>query len=236
MRLTAKNIRAELRQLADANIAHHSQRFFKTGEGGYGEGDKFLGIRVPLLRAQARKYRALPLTEILSVLKSPWHEERLLALLILVDRYTRGDARERDRIYARYLRHTKYINNWDLVDSSASYILGAHLMQRDKQPLYRMARSRNLWQRRIAIMSTFYMIKNNTYDDALAIALILKNDREDLIHKAVGWMLREIGNRHRATEERFLQQHYQTMPRTMLRYAIEKFPQRKRRAYLQGAM
>ena len=233
---TAKNLHAELRKLADTDIARHARRFFKTGQGEYGEGDRFLGIRVPQLRGLARKYRATPITQILCVLKSPWHEERLLALLMLVDRYTRGDERERTRICALYLRHTKYINNWDLVDSSAPYILGAHLMLRDKQPLYRMARSKDLWQRRIAIMSTFHMVKNNAYDDTLGIALILINDREDLIHKTVGWMLREIGKRQRATEEGFLLQHYQTMPRTMLRYAIEKFPQRKRKAYLQGAM
>ncbi len=234
MPLTANDIHKVLAPLANKGQAQHAQRFFKTGRDEYGEGDRFLGIRVPLLRRLVGRFRGVTLAENLSLLKSIWHEERLLALLMLVDRYSRGD--ERDRVYALYLRHTKYINNWDLVDSSASYIVGAHLMQRDKQPLYRLARSRNLWQRRIAIMSTFYMIKNHVYDDALAIALLLKNDREDLIHKAVGWMLREIGNRHRATEEKFLQQHYQTMPRTMLRYAIEKFPERKRKAYLQGVM
>ena len=236
MPLTVKDIRKALAPLASKQQAQRALRFFKTGRGEYGEGDRFLGIRVPLLRRLAVRFRDAALAEILSLLESPWHEERLLALLMLVDRYTRGDAREHARLYALYLRHTKYINNWDLVDSSASYIVGAHLMLRDKQPLYRMARSRNLWQRRIAIMSTFYMIKNNAYDDALAIALILKNDREDLIHKAVGWMLREIGKRHRVTEERFLQRHYQSMPRTMLRYAIEKFPEKKRKAYLHGLM
>ncbi len=234
MPLTASAIRKALAPLANAGQAQHAQRFFKTGRGEYAEGDRFLGIRVPVLRRLVGGLRGVALSQILPLLKSVWHEERLLALLMLVDRYRRGDARERARIYALYLRHTKYINNWDLVDSSASYILGAHLALRDKQPLYRMARSKNLWQRRIAIMSTFYMIKNNAYDDTLAIALILKNDREDLIHKAVGWMLREIGNRRRAIEEKFLRQHYKTMPRTMLRYAIEKFPQSKRKTYLQG--
>jgi 3-methyladenine DNA glycosylase AlkD len=236
MPLTAKDIHKALARLADKGRAQSARRFFKTGHGEYGEADRFLGIRVPPLRRLVGRLRGVTLTENIALLKSTWHEERLLALLMLVDRYTRGDARERDRIYSLYLRHTKYINNWDLVDSSASYILGVHLMLRDKQPLYRMAKSKNLWQRRIAILSTFYMIKNNAYDAALAIALILKNDREDLIHKAVGWMLREIGKRHRVTEERFLKQHYKTMPRTMLRYAIEKFPERKRKAYLQGAM
>ncbi len=153
---------------------------------------------------------------------------------MLVDRYTAGDTRQRARLYTFYLRHIKYINNWDLVDNSASHIVGAHLADKDKQPLYRMAKSKNLWQRRIAIIATFYMIKRHAYDDALGIALILKNDREDLIHKAVGWMLREIGNRHLATEERFLKKHYMTMPRTMLRYAIEKFPEKARKAYLNG--
>lgn len=236
MSLTAKDIHRALTSLADKGQAQQALRFFKSGRGEYAEGDRFLGIRVPLLRRMMGKFRDISLTQNLSLLKSPWHEERLLALLLLVDRYTRGDGQVRARVYTAYLRHTKYINNWDLVDSSASYIVGAHLVDKDKQPLYRMAKSKNLWQRRIAIIATFHMIKNRTYDDALGIALILKNDREDLIHKAVGWMLREIGKRHRATEERFLQQHYQTMPRTMLRYAIEKFPERKRKAYLQGAM
>jgi 3-methyladenine DNA glycosylase AlkD len=234
MPLTAKDIHKALAPLASKSQAQHAQRFFKTGRGEYAEGDRFLGIRVPQLRRLVGRFRGIALAEILALLKSPWHEERLLALLMLVDRYTRGDAGERARIYNLYRRHTKYINNWDLVDSSAPYILGAHLMPRDKQPLYRMARSKNLWQRRIAVLATFYMIKHKACDDALAIALILKDDREDLIHKAVGWMLREIGKRHPACAERFLQQHHKTMPRTMLRYAIERLPQRKRKVYLQG--
>lgn len=229
---TAKDIRQILARLASKERAQKALRFFKSGRGEYAHGDRFLGISVPPLRRLVTRLRDVSMAQIASLLASSWHEERLLALLMLVDRYTYGDTRQRTRVYALYLRHLKYINNWDLVDSSASYIVGAHLADKDKQPLYRLAKSKNLWRRRIAIIATFYMIKQRSYDDALAISLVLKHDQHDLIHKAVGWMLREIGKRDRAVEDRFLKKHYQTMPRTMLRYAIEHFPEKKRKAYL----
>jgi len=236
-RETAATIRARLRPLADPRIAGHAQRFFKTGPGDYGHGDRFLGIRVPVLRKLARELRAAPLAAALVLLRSPFHEERLVALFILVDRYGRGTAAERQRIYEGYLKHVpKHVNNWDLVDSSAHYIVGAQLADRDRGVLYELARSPHLWSRRVAIIATFWFIKRGSFDDTLAIAELLLDDREDLIHKATGWMLREVGNRDRAVAERFLRRHCRRMPRTMLRYAIEKLPERTRRAYLAGTV
>lgn len=221
--------------LGDRDIAAHSQRFFKTGPGEYGQGDKFLGIRVPAIRKCVKEYRAISLPDTVELLKSPYHEARLLGLLILVAKYsrTREDA-EREAIYRSYLKHTEFINNWDLVDSSAEHIVGAYLFSRDRRPLYRLARSKSLWERRIAIMSTFHFVKRGDFSDTLAITELLVNDREDLIHKAAGWMLREVGNRDLNVEERFLTKHYNQMPRTMLRYAIEKLPEPDRQAYLRG--
>jgi len=232
--MALQDIRKRLRGLADSVIAEHSQRFFKTGKGEYGEGDKFLGIRVPVLRKQAKQCQNLSLNEIKDLLQSSFHEERLGALFMLVARFSRGNSEEKTVIFELYLKHTKYINNWDLVDSSAHHIVGAYLEKRDKQPIYKLAQSDNLWERRIAMLSTFHQIKKNDFDDALKIATILKNDREDLIHKAVGWMLREIGKRNISVEKAFLKEHYKEMPRTMLRYAIEKFPEPDRKNYLAG--
>jgi 3-methyladenine DNA glycosylase AlkD len=232
--MTGLEISQILRDLADPQIAARSQRFFKMGEGEYGAGDKFLGIRVPILRAQAKFLAAAPLSEIAILLASPFHEERLCALFILVKKFEKGDESVRKSIYQLYLDRTQYINNWDLVDSSAYQIVGAYLEDKDKQPLYDLAVSTNLWERRIAIMSTFHQIRDRKFEDALAISLLLKNDREDLIHKAVGWMLREIGNRNFEVETTFLNEYYRDMPRTMLRYAIEKFPEPERKQYLRG--
>jgi 3-methyladenine DNA glycosylase AlkD len=234
--MTSPEISKILRELADPTIAEHSQRFFKTGEGEYGAGDQFLGIRVPVLRSQAKKFTATSLGEIQDLLASPFHEERLCALFLLVNKFATGDSTEKTSIYTLYLDRTKYINNWDLVDSSADRIVGAYLEDKDKQPIYNLAISLNLWERRIAIISTFHLIRNRNFDDALAISSLLKNDREDLIHKAVGWMLREIGKRNPAVEKTFLKEHYKDMPRTMLRYAIEKFPEPERKQYLHGAI
>ena len=234
MELTATEIRKELKKLASIKAARLALRFFKTGIGQYGEGDRFLGITVPTLRMVARKYRATPLVQILPLLRSRFHEERLLALLLLVQKSTVGTEEEKSKIYRLYLANTKYVNNWDLVDASAAVIVGAYLADKDKQPIYSLARSNSMWERRISIIATFHMIRNSDFRDALAISFILKNDKEDLIHKAVGWMLREVGKRCLPAEEKFLKQHSQHMPRTMLRYAIEKFPQKKRRAYLAG--
>lgn len=230
--MTAKQIHIVLARLGDPDIAAHSKRFFKSGKGEYGEGDRFLGIRVPVLRRKAKEFKNTPLPEILRVLTSTFHEERLLALFMLVNKFSKGLPHERKEIYELYLKNTKYINNWDLVDSSAGYIVGAYLADKDKQPIYRMADSINLWERRIAIMSTFPMIRANDFTTTLNVSQVLLKDEEDLIHKSVGWMLREIGKRNLSVEEAFLKKHYKGMPRTMLRYAIEKFPNKERKRYL----
>lgn len=226
----------ELRKLADKERACHSQRYFKTGPGEYGEGDIFIGIRVPELRKLARQYRELQRADISALLKSRIHEKRLLALLILVNQFEKGDDQLRENIYNFYLQNTRYINNWDLVDSSAHKIVGVWLFKRDKSILKKLAKSASLWERRIAILSCFYFIDQGQYSMAMQIARQLLKDDEDLIHKAVGWMLREIGKRDRTVEEAFLHQHYKSMPRTMLRYAIERFPEKKRKAYLNGSI
>ncbi len=237
VRVSAAAIRARLRGLANRTIAAHSAHFFKSRPGEYGAGDRFLGVRVPDLRRVAREFRAAPLGVALALLRSPLHEERLLALVLLVERFERGDESERARIYAQFRKHTpRYVNNWDLVDSAAYQIVGAYLEPRDRGPLYELARSPSLWERRVAIVATFGYIKKAAFDDTLALSTILLGDREDLIHKAAGWMLREVGNRDRAVLERFLREHYAAMPRTMLRYAIEKLPERRRLAHLRGTM
>jgi 3-methyladenine DNA glycosylase AlkD len=228
------NIQNELRRLSNKEIAEHSQRFFKTGKGQYGEGDIFLGIRVPVLRKTAKKYQGISIDESAQLLKSKFHEQRLLALLMLVAIFKKAGKENRKAIYNLYLENTRFINNWDLVDSSAEHIVGAYLRQVDKKPIYRLAKSRILWERRISIMSTFHFIKYNEYVDSLRISKVLLHDKEDLIHKAVGWMLREIGKRDLETEEEFLREYYKQMPRTMLRYSIEKFPEPKRQRYLKG--
>jgi len=230
------NIRTELRKRADESDAIALRRFFKTGPGEYGEGDRFLGVRVPAIRRVAGKYRDLSLADTLILLQSAMHEERLLALIILTEKYRRGSPEEQGKIYEIYLDNTRYINNWDLVDTSAERVVGAHLRKRSRKPLYVLAGSKNLWERRIAIMSTFHFIKTDDFGETLKIAKILLSDPEDLIHKAVGWMLREIGKRDRNIEECFLRKHYQYMPRTMLRYAIEKFPEILRQQYLSGTI
>jgi 3-methyladenine DNA glycosylase AlkD len=229
-----QELQRHLRNIGDQSSAQNSQRFFKTGKGEYGEGDIFLGIRVPLLRKLVRQYRGLSILEASELLKSKFHEERLLSLLLLVAIFSKAAEGDRQVIYNLYMKSTQYINNWDLVDSSAEHIVGVYLRNREKKPLYKLARSKSLWERRISIMSTFHFIKNHEFDDALKISEILRLDNEDLIHKAVGWMLREIGKRDINTEERFLKKHYKSMPRTMLRYAIEKFEEEKRLAYLKG--
>ena len=211
-----------------------SQRFFKTGPGQYGEGDVFIGIKVPVLRKLAKEYFDLSLKDIKTILRSKYHEQRLLSLLVLVGQFAQGDQNKKKSIYQLYLENTEFINNWDLVDTSAHYIVGPYLMDKSRAVLYELAQSESLWERRIAIMSTFHYIKNDDFTDTLKIARILLYDPEDLIHKAVGWMLREIGKRHLQSEEIFLKNHYRDMPRTMLRYAIEKFPEPKRKRYLKG--
>jgi 3-methyladenine DNA glycosylase AlkD len=228
--VNARGIERRLRALGDPTRAKHSLRFFRTGPGEYGEGDRFLGLTVPQIRALAREHKTCELGTLEQLLQSPWHEARLLALVILVEQCKRGDAALRDAIRALYLRNTHRINNWDLVDCSAAHIVGAG----DRALLERLARSPSLWERRMAIIATFEAIRRNVFDDALRIAAMLVGDAHDLIHKATGWMLREVGRRDRAAEERFLRKYAARMPRTMLRYAIERFPQRLRRQYLAG--
>ena len=227
-------IRRSLRRLADTNTALVLQRFFKTGPGEYGEGDVFVGIKVPILRKLAAEFEEESLQTLRILLKSKIHEERMLALMILVRRFARENDQGRRQIYKLYLAHSRLINNWDLVDGSAPYIVGAFLWSRNRQPLYVLAKSPSLWERRIAILSTFHFIRQNDFGDALRISKLLLGDEHDLIHKAVGWMLREIGKRDRTIGETFLKMHYREMPRTMLRYAIERFPEARRRKYLLG--
>lgn len=231
---TLKGIRSALAELADVDRAKNLRWFFKTGPGEYGEGDRFIGIRVPDLRKLSKLHVDAPAPVVAGLLKSPVHEERLLALLILVAQYSRGDEKEKDRVYANYLKNTRYVNNWDLVDLTAPRIVGEHLLNRDKAALYILSRSASRWERRISIIATLAFIKRAEYDHALGIAKVLRDDQEDLIHKAVGWVLREIGKKDLKVEEEFLKIHYRTMPRTMLRYAIERFPEPKRQKYLKG--
>ncbi len=232
------DVRRDLAESGDTDIAQHSQRFFKTGPGEYGEGDVFRGIRVPVLRKLARQYQSLSLPDASKLLRSKFHEDRLLALLILVNKYAKGDAAQKQTVFDLYLDNTNRINNWDLVDASADRIVGAQVADmHNTELLDELAVSSSLWERRIAIMATFHFIKHRQdFKPTLRIARTLLHDNEDLIHKATGWMLREVGNRDLAAEETFLRRHYHDMPRTMLRYAIEKFPQRKRLAYLNAGI
>jgi len=234
--MTLSKLRTEVQRKRNSKKAKLLQGFFKTGKGEYGDGDIFLGIMVPESRKLARKYNSLSFPDIEKLLKSKFHEERLIALLILVHNFAAGDQRERKKIYEFYIRSTKYINNWDLVDLSAHKIVGEYLKNKNKRILYKLAKSKNIWERRIAIISTFRFITANSFDDSFNIAEILLKDKHDLIHKAVGWMLREVGNRSLEKEEQFLKEHYKKMPRTMLRYAIEKFPEPLRKKYLKGSI
>lgn len=220
--------------MADPEKASVSMWFFKTGPGEYGEGDKFLGLRVPELRALSKKYKSLSMGDTVKLLRSKFHEERLLSLYIFILKYKKASSSEQKKIFDLYLKNVRYVNNWDLVDSSAPHILGPYLEDRPKDILYDFARSENLWERRVAILSTHHYIKQGSFDEALKISEMLLTDKEDLIHKAVGWMLREIGRRGPGAEKAFLKKHYKNMPRTMLRYAIERFPEKERKAYLKG--
>ncbi len=233
-RITGEDICNRLRSLGDPERARSAQRYFKTGPGQYGEGDLFVGLRVPEVRALAKEYRTLSLAGIVQLLHSPIHEARLLSLMILIGTYEQGDPFLQERIYNLYLRNTRFINNWDLVDVSAERIVGAHLSGGDRFPLHSLAESPLLWERRIAVIATAHFIRRGEFDETFRIAERLLGDSEDLIHKAVGWMLREIGKRDRPAEEVFLRAHYKTMPRTMLRYAIERFPEELRQRYLRG--
>ncbi|MBC7966745.1 MAG: DNA alkylation repair protein [Fuerstia sp.] len=230
--MTAVVAQMKLQSLASATVAASSVRFFKTGPGQYGEGDLFIGVRVPVLRKMAREFRDLPLQEVDVLLCSAIHEERLLAILILTQSLARCDAEHRKRVYDFYMSRIEHVNNWDLVDTSAPAIVGGHLRDKSRKPLMRLAKSTSLWKRRIAIVATQHFIRLGEFDDTLSISRVLLLDNEDLIHKAVGWMLREVGERDAAPLVRFLDEHASVMPRTMLRYAIEHFSSPQRKAWL----
>ncbi len=235
MSSSLKSIQERTRSHANPEIASHSQRFFKTAPGEYGSGDIFLGIRVPVMRKIAKEFKDVSLGTLLKLLKSKYHEERLLAVIMMVNLFAKS-KKEADRkiIYDAYLANTQLINNWDLVDSSAHQIVGGYLKDKDRSILYELVQSEMLWERRIAMIATFHFIRLKEFEDTLQLATLLLTDKEDLMHKAVGWMLREVGNRHLKTETDFLDIHYEAMPRTMLRYAIEKFPEPLRLSFLKG--
>jgi 3-methyladenine DNA glycosylase AlkD len=233
-KMTGAAIRRRLAAHAEPNRIPLLRRFFKTGPGEYGEGDVFAGVRLSGIHEVCRDCRGAGLDAIGALLRSRVHEERLLALLLLVDGFKRGDEAARRSIYEFYLSHTAFINNWDLVDSSAPSIVGAWLYERSRAPLRRLAKSESVWERRIAILATQHFIRQRDLAETFRIADLLLTDPHDLIHKAVGWMLREAGDRDGGAERRFLKTRYRRMPRTMLRYAIEKFPPAERKKYLAG--
>ena len=227
-----KKIKEDLEKAANPEKVEIYQRFFKTGKGEYGEGDIFIGLTVPKQREIAKKYIGLDLEDVKKLLSDKVHEYRLTGFLILVYKFEKADEKEKNNIVEFYLKNIKSANNWDLIDCVADKILGNYLIDKDKKILYDLAKTDNLWKKRIAIISTFEFIKNNQFEDTLKISEILLKDKHDLIHKAVGWMLREVGKRDMKTEEAFLKKYYKTMPRTMLRYAIEKFDSKKKAFYM----
>jgi 3-methyladenine DNA glycosylase AlkD len=222
----------ELQRLADPDRTGGLQQFFRTGPGEYGAGDLFLGLSMPQVRGLAKELGELPLAEVEELLESHWHEARLLALVLLTNAYRAGSATERAKIYRLYMRRTDRINNWDLVDVSAPGVVGAHLFGRSRTPLFRLARSKNLWERRIAIVATQHFIQRGDFADTLRIARTLIADKHDLIHKAVGWMLREVGKRDERTLTRFLDRYAGALPRTTLRYSIERLSPTQRKRYM----
>ena len=229
--------REEIRALANKEIAQHSLRFFKTDKGEYGHGDLFLGVRAPKIRLIAKKHIDISITDMKTLIQSKYHEERFLGLIILVNKYAKTkDKKNRNQLYKIYVSSFKYINNWNLVDVTCPHVTGKHLIDKDRTILYKWAKSEDLWTKRIAMVSTFSFIRKNDLEDTFKIAEILLHDEHDLIHKAVGWMLREAGKRDIKKEETFLKKYYKTMPRTMLRYSIEKFPETKRQKYLKGTL
>jgi 3-methyladenine DNA glycosylase AlkD len=232
--MTAAEIQEQLRRLGSPEAAAQAARFFKTGPGQYGEGDLFLGLRAQEMHRLSKEHVGLSVRDLRVLLRSPVHEDRALALLILVRQAAKGDSGVKERIYKLYLAHTRYINNWDLVDASAREIVGGHLADKSREPLLKLARSKNMWERRISVVATHYFIRQGDFADTLRISELLLGEEADLIHKAVGWMLREVGNRDQPTLEGFLRRHGKVMPRTALRYAIERFPEELRLAYRSG--
>lgn len=231
--MSLSELKKTVKKHSNIELGQFLQRFFKTGKGEYAEGDVFVGLKVPLSRSIAKQFKDLSFTSLSKLIKSKIHEERLIALFILNNRMKKSDIKQQEIIFKFYLRNIKHINNWDLVDLSAEKIIGEYLFYKNKKILYQLSRG-NLWERRIAIISTFNFIKRNNYKTTLKISKLLLEDPHDLIRKAVGWMLREVGKRSPEVEKEFLKSHYKNMPRTMLRYSIEKFPEKERKAYLQG--
>jgi 3-methyladenine DNA glycosylase AlkD len=231
---TKAKVKAALREVANPAGAAVKERFYKSGKGEYGEGDKFICVTVPAQRKIAKQFRELSLREVGKLLDDALHECRLTALFIMVDQFRRGDEPQREAIVGVYFEKMDRVNNWDLVDSSADKILGAHLENKDRSLLNELAAADHLWRQRIAIVAAYHFIRQEDFKDTLRISETLLNHEHDLIHKAVGWMLREVGNRNQQTLERFLCPRYNKMPRTMLRYAIERFPEELRKAYLRG--
>ena len=227
-----EQLKKELKKLSNPKQAKIFQRFFKTGKGEYGEGDIFLGISVPMQRKTAVKFKQLPIKDLQALLNSAIHEHRMIALFILIKQYEKANQQEKKTIFYFYLKNTRNINNWDLVDISAPKIIGDYLLDKPRDILYRLCKSKNLWEKRIAILATMAFVKNNEFEDTLKISEALLCDEHDLIHKAVGWMLREVGKKNQKIEEKFLKKHYARMPRTMLRYSIEKFDEKKRKFYM----
>lgn len=232
--MTAAIAKKKLTGLGSPDLAKSAARFFKTGPGQYGEGDIFIGVKVPVLRTLAREFRELPVEEVEVLLQSPIHEERLLALLILVLVVAKADDARRKVIFDFYLGNTNFVNNWDLVDSSAPALVGAYLIDKSRKPLVTLAKSTSLWERRIAIVATQHFIRHGEFDDTLKISKMLLADKHDLIHKATGWMLREVGKKHEPTLVGFLEEHGAVMPRTMLRYAIERLSPERKRLFLES--
>ncbi|MDD4955544.1 MAG: DNA alkylation repair protein [Candidatus Omnitrophica bacterium] len=225
-------IKQELKKKSSIEKAKILQGFFKTAPGEYGHGDVFIGVSVPCIREISKKYRQIDLKSALKLLKSKIHEERLLALIILVLKFNESEAAGKKKIYEIYLKSTKFINNWDLVDLTAPNIVGKFLADKNKKILYNLAKSDSLWERRIAIVATLNFIRNNNFSDTLKITKLLLSDRQDLIHKACGWMLREVAKRQKSLVVNFLSINHKKMPRVMLRYAIERFPRNEREKYL----
>jgi 3-methyladenine DNA glycosylase AlkD len=230
--MSLTELKKEIKKAAKPADVVILQKFFKTGKGEYGEGDIFAGIKVPVLRAIAKNFCSLELNDIKELIASPIHEERMISLFILIQKFAKADDKLQETIFKLYLKNTKTINNWDLVDLSAPQIVGGYLTGKERTILYKLAVSKSLWERRISMIATFAFIKKGDFNDTIEIAKILLNDKHDLIQKAVGWMLREIGKRDMETEEEFLKEYCKVMPRTMLRYAVEKFPEDKRKFYM----
>lgn len=225
-------IKRALRKKATKERAEASKWFFKTGKGEYGEGDRFIGVRVPDQRAVEKQFRDMPLAQVVQLLQSSIHEHRLTAVILLTEQFKRADEAGQKAIYDAYLKNTKWVNNWDIVDSSAHKIVGAYLLDRSRKPIYTLAKSKDLWEKRIAMITTAWFIKEGDFTDTLALAKQFLNEEHDLMHKAVGWMLREMGKVDEKPLRDFLDQHAHEMPRTMLRYAIERLPESMRKTYL----